>query len=376
VLDPTKTEKAFIVAIIAFCLVLCGRTVTAQTTQILVGSKLSPGYDMGVDSSHRRTDWLKQEDGQMKISYPAGQDWGAVFVTVGKPRRPPRPFRDFSTFSTLAVEMKGESGNEQLQIGVKTNEQPDDGSERKIPVKLTPEWQTYTFALDKFDGVNLRKLYVIVEFVFLGKKAETVYFRNVKYLGRDANKSESKRDGTPALNSSEQRQSEDPQITITQPADQYELTSWEGTQPSVLVRGTAKGVSPEANFSLIVHPTRSANSWTSKIALSGDTWVSQAFFGDPNGELPRDGESYEILAAVSDRPLPDTFNELPSTNDLSNVVHVKVRVVSWRDKAIAFGRDWQISVPITSFFTFLGVIATLVFKRFGERKQRRKRASS
>src|SRR6185369_17737761 len=97
----------------------------------------------------------------LKMSYPADQSWGAVFITVGKPKQPPRPFRDFSAFGTLSVEMKGESGGEQLEIGLKTNEQPDDGTETTIPVTLTAQWQTYKFSLEKFSGANLEKLDII-----------------------------------------------------------------------------------------------------------------------------------------------------------------------------------------------------------------------
>jgi hypothetical protein len=148
-------------------------------------AELSPGFDMGADSSERVTGWLIKENGYMKIAYPKGQDWGAVFITVGKPKRPPRPFKDFSAFETLTIEMKGEVGGEQIEIGVKTNKQPDDGSEVKLPAKLTTQWQTYTFPLSKFK-VDLSHLYVVTEFVFSAQEPQTVYFRKVKFTSGGA----------------------------------------------------------------------------------------------------------------------------------------------------------------------------------------------
>ena len=53
--------------------------------EVLSGTKLAEGFDMGVNTSGGRTDWLTQEVGAMKMAYPAQQSWGAVFVTVGKP---------------------------------------------------------------------------------------------------------------------------------------------------------------------------------------------------------------------------------------------------------------------------------------------------
>src|SRR5271163_3542419 len=85
---------------------LFGLTVNAASAQearrdVLVVGKLAPKFDMGVNSSEGKTNWLRSEGDHLKLSYPADQSWGAVFITVGKPKQPPRPFRDFSTFNTL-----------------------------------------------------------------------------------------------------------------------------------------------------------------------------------------------------------------------------------------------------------------------------------
>ena len=136
---------------------------------------------MGVNSSENKTNWVKSEDGQMRMAYPPDQSWGAVFITVGKPKQPPRPFRDFSAYSTLTIEMKGGVGGEELEIGLKTNAQPDDGSETKLPVKLTSDWKQYRFPVARFDGADPDKLYVVTEFVFSGGAAATVFVRNISF---------------------------------------------------------------------------------------------------------------------------------------------------------------------------------------------------
>ncbi len=173
--------------LLALCFALSGASAAqAQQKEIMSGSTLSSGFDAGVASSEGRADWLKDEHGQMKMSYPAGQAWGAVFITVGKPKQPPRPFQDFAAYDALTVEMKGETGGEQFAVGIKSNAQPDDGSETTLPVQLTPTWKTYRFPLAQFVGADLKRLYVPLEFVFAGERAQTVYFRNVAYLRNDA----------------------------------------------------------------------------------------------------------------------------------------------------------------------------------------------
>jgi hypothetical protein len=92
--------------------------------------------------------------------------------------------RDFSGYLTLSVEMKADPGTSVIDIGIKTNTQPDDGSETKVPVKLVPEWKTYELSLSRFEGTDLKTLYVVAEFIFANDKAQTIYVRNVKYLAR------------------------------------------------------------------------------------------------------------------------------------------------------------------------------------------------
>jgi NAD-dependent SIR2 family protein deacetylase len=149
---------------------------------IMIRSDLAKGFDMGVNSALGMTDWVAHEDAQMRISFPGSQAWGAVFITVGPPTPPPRPFRDFSAYRTLSVDMKGQEGGEKVDIGIKADTQPDDGSETKVPVELTSSWRTYDFLLSKFAGADLTHLYVVAEFVFTGPRPEAIYFRNIKYL--------------------------------------------------------------------------------------------------------------------------------------------------------------------------------------------------
>jgi len=138
---------------------------------------------MGVDSSNNTTNWLTDMNGSMRMSYPADQSWGSVFITVGSPTNPPRPSKDMSSFQSISMQLKGEQGGESIQIGIKDANDPDDGSETKITINnLSTQWQTYTFPLSSFTTADLTKLYVVTEFVFSGSTAQTVYFRNIQYL--------------------------------------------------------------------------------------------------------------------------------------------------------------------------------------------------
>lgn len=183
---------------IGLCLFLCGFQATGQAVKkdvkdqegkkdILIGSDLSEGFDTGVDSEEsrtrlHRTNWLSKESDYMKMAFPANQNWAAVFVTVGEPTTSQRPSMDFSSFKTLSVEMRGAVGGERVEIGIKSNDQPDNGKETKKVVTLTPAWKVYEFPLSEFSRADLNHLYVVTEFVYNGSAPQTVYFKNIKYL--------------------------------------------------------------------------------------------------------------------------------------------------------------------------------------------------
>ncbi len=136
---------------------------------------------MGVDSSGRKQDWVKSSDGVVCMSYPAGEQWGAVFITVGPPVDGPRPWKDYTNFNRISVDLKGKAGGELLSIGIKDAQDADDGSETKVKIPNIPqEWKTYTCDLTRFKTADRGQLYVVLEFVF-DDTQETVYFRNIKY---------------------------------------------------------------------------------------------------------------------------------------------------------------------------------------------------
>jgi hypothetical protein len=167
----------------------------ADALDVMVGTKLSGGFGLGVNCESQKRDWLTKKEGEFMImSFPSNEDWCAVFITVGPPNqrlKDGRQFRALSDFKVFTVDMKGAVGKEQLEIGIKTNTQEDDGTETRIPVILTSEWKTYQFQLDRFVGTALGRLYVVAEFVYTGSKPQTVFFRNIKYL-RIASKESSK----------------------------------------------------------------------------------------------------------------------------------------------------------------------------------------
>lgn len=155
---------------------------------IFTNGQLATYYDIGVDSSANRHDWLYTEGDSLRMDYPANQSWGVVFITVGTPVDENRPWKDFSRFGTLTFDLRGANGDESLEIGIKDYNDADDGGEKKVTFdNIGKAWQSIRIPVTEFASPrfvitgSLGRLYVIIEFVSSGPEAQTIFVRNVRY---------------------------------------------------------------------------------------------------------------------------------------------------------------------------------------------------
>src|SRR5205823_3783994 len=88
--------------------------------------------------------------------------------------------RDLSAYQSLVPEMSGDPGTI-VDIGIKDNTQPADGTETKIRIPLAADWQTYHIPLSRFTRADLGRLYVVTEFVFGGTQTQTFRVRNITF---------------------------------------------------------------------------------------------------------------------------------------------------------------------------------------------------
>src|ERR1039458_3970834 len=90
----------------------------AGIQDVLAGSKLTSGFNMGIETSEKQHNWLEKntDQGYFKLAYPSGQSWGAVFITDGPPKDFPRPLRDFSGYQTISLEMKADADRKSTRL--------------------------------------------------------------------------------------------------------------------------------------------------------------------------------------------------------------------------------------------------------------------
>lgn len=158
-------------------------TVTQRSYFNVAVGGLEPGFDLGIDTSGQQRHWLTVKEGVFTLNYPAGQQWGTMFITACKSVPPgQRQFsRDLGTYHSLMFDMRSMTDGQCVKVGIKDWKQPDNGSEQTVDECLTTQWATYTRPLNVFSGADLTHLYVVFEVVFAGPSGVTVEIRNVRY---------------------------------------------------------------------------------------------------------------------------------------------------------------------------------------------------
>lgn len=139
---------------------------------------LMQGFDIGVDDSKQKRDWLLDLGGFMRLEYPGDLEWGCVFIVVAMV-----PFtdlsEDFSKYKSFSIDLKGIRGGEEVGITLEDSKKQSNWTE--FISDLDTDWKTYEISLEKFLDVDLRNLRVIFKIKLIGHEPQTIDFRNLKY---------------------------------------------------------------------------------------------------------------------------------------------------------------------------------------------------
>lgn len=143
---------------------------------------LESGFGLGINTSGQQHQWLTANDGSLMLIYPANQQWGVMFITIGPPvPLGQRPSLDLSAYRSLVVDLRAAVDGQCVRLGIKDKNQPDDGSELTVQRCLTMQWSTVSLPLNTFANVDLTHLYVVFEVVFAGSSSITIELRNIRY---------------------------------------------------------------------------------------------------------------------------------------------------------------------------------------------------
>lgn len=143
---------------------------------------LETGFSMGVDTSDHQYGWLSSQNGVLLLAYPAQQQWGVMFITVGQPARPGhRSSLDLGSYHWLLVDLRATEDGQCIALSIKDQAQPDNGSEISVQTCLRTQWSSVRIPLSMFRNVDLTQMYVVFEMIFQGSSSVVVEARNIRY---------------------------------------------------------------------------------------------------------------------------------------------------------------------------------------------------
>lgn len=84
-------------------------------------------------------------------------------------------------YDTLRLNLRGTQGVEKIAIALKDISNPTDGSETKVKLTLTSEWQFYDIPLTKFKPTKLEELFIVTSFIS-ENQAMTIEVESIEFL--------------------------------------------------------------------------------------------------------------------------------------------------------------------------------------------------
>ena len=150
-------------------------------SKVLRSGNLTRGYDNGVASAYNNQGVNMQFLGTFTAMQFKSEPWAVAYFYVGNGVPDPNRVKDFSKFETLRLRLRGTEGGEKLAISLKDISNPTDGSETKVQITLSNEWQFYNIPLNKFKPTKMEKLFIVTSFIS-ENQAMTIEVESIEFL--------------------------------------------------------------------------------------------------------------------------------------------------------------------------------------------------
>ena len=129
-----------------------------------------------------RVNSIRRIGGELLVDYPGGAEWASVYWVPQSVATSGRQHMDFSAFTKLHLELKGETGDETVDVLVKDADYPDHLEPISVQLQLSDEWQTYEIDLNEFAPNDLSRLHVVLGFsIYPADDALVFAIRNARY---------------------------------------------------------------------------------------------------------------------------------------------------------------------------------------------------
>ncbi len=142
---------------------------------------LTSGYDFGVASAIENKGVNSEFFGSYAALHFKDEPWAVLYFFSGNGVPDPKRGKNFSNFETLRLNLRGTKGAEKVSISLKDISNPTDGSETKVELTLTNQWQFYDIPLSKFKPTKLEELFIVTSFIS-ENQAMTMEVESIEFL--------------------------------------------------------------------------------------------------------------------------------------------------------------------------------------------------
>jgi len=142
---------------------------------------LSKGIALDYNDGIEKRGWLEDQGGIIKASYPGNLSWGAVlfhFVKNTNNKAISENCVNLGEYKSLLLEMRGDNGTEQIEIGMMDCQDERKGQETKLLQKISNQWKIYSFSVHSFLTCDLSQVNVPIELVFHNNPA-IIYIKSI-----------------------------------------------------------------------------------------------------------------------------------------------------------------------------------------------------
>lgn len=164
--------------------------------QVFNGQRLGANLVLDVNTALNQNTWVSNTGFSLSMDYPGGQytvqssgntstqplsNYGFL-VFHGGADSPPT--LDVTSFQALTLTMRGSTGST-VEIAIAdSTEARHPGSETKVLVTLSSQWQTYYIPLAWFLGADLRHIELVAEVIFNGSTPQVAELSQITYTTR------------------------------------------------------------------------------------------------------------------------------------------------------------------------------------------------
>lgn len=153
----------------------------ADLVSLLINGGVPTEFELEYAASGDGEGHISPEKDYLVIEYPENTyAWGSPYFRVDALKGRVHEM-DFSPYKKLLIEIRGVTGEEEFEITMKDKNDPPDGSEARVTLEVSNDWEVYEIETKQFVTADMEIIEVPLAFVFEGPVGQIIHVRSVQF---------------------------------------------------------------------------------------------------------------------------------------------------------------------------------------------------